>query len=137
MKTTIVGYLIALLLAVSPATAADKAPRIVVSGPIIVAFFSPNSDAHDADANEALADFQLYASQVRSPLEQRGIEFRQVSAREFTIVDGKTERAFKPTSTQVGYYLVAPGRTPRVEYGVLTDTDLLQIANEYFGTHSH
>jgi hypothetical protein len=28
---------------------------------------------------------------------------------------------------------VAPGKKPRVEYGVMADADLLQVANEYFG----
>jgi hypothetical protein len=47
---------------------------------------------------------------------------------------GKAATTFKPTKVDVGYYLVAPGRKPRVEYGVMTDADLLQVADEYFGT---
>ncbi len=27
-----------------------------------------------------------------------------------------------------------PGKKPRIEYGVMTDADLLQVANDYFGT---
>jgi len=33
----------------------------------------------------------------------------------------------------VGYYYIAPGRKPRLEYGVATDLDILQIASDYFG----
>jgi hypothetical protein len=40
---------------------------------------------------------------------------------------------FRPGKVGVGYYLVAPGKDPRVEYGVMTDADLLQLAKEYFG----
>jgi len=34
---------------------------------------------------------------------------------------------------KVGYYYIAPGRKPRLEYGVATDLDILQIASDYFG----
>jgi hypothetical protein len=37
---------------------------------------------------------------------------------------------------KVGYYFIAPGKKPRIEYGVVTDIDLLQIATEYFGVIS-
>jgi hypothetical protein len=32
-----------------------------------------------------------------------------------------------------GYYLVAYGKKPQIEYGVMTDTDLLDLAKQYFG----
>jgi hypothetical protein len=41
--------------------------------------------------------------------------------------------AFRPLKGNVGYHFVVPGRKPRIEYGVMTDADLLQVANEYFG----
>jgi len=31
-------------------------------------------------------------------------------------------------------YLIVPGKKPRIEYGLITDIDLLQVANEHFGT---
>lgn len=34
----------------------------------------------------------------------------------------------------VGYYFISPGKQPRVEYGVMTDDDLLHAAKEHFGT---
>ena len=133
MKTRI---LLALLLATSSLFAADKPPRIVVNGPLIIAFFAPMPNLSEEDENEVLSDFQLYARQVRDPLKQRGIEFQELYVGKFTIVNGKAVTAFNPTRTQVGYYLIAPGRKPRVEYGVMTDVDLLQIADEYFGRPS-
>lgn len=41
---------------------------------------------------------------------------------------------FTPTKEKVGYYLISPGKKPRIEYGVMTDTDLLQVAKDYFGS---
>ena len=123
--------------AMMPLQSAQKSPIFDVHGPTIVAFFAPVTEAElskDGDTNEALADFQFYAGTVREPLKQRGVDFHEVYARSFTIRIGKAATTFKPTKVDVGYYLVAPGRKPRVEYGVMTDADLLQIADEYFGT---
>jgi len=32
----------------------------------------------------------------------------------------------------VGYYFIAPGKAPHIEYGVLTDVDIVQAAAAYF-----
>jgi uncharacterized protein YecT (DUF1311 family) len=116
--------------------AAEKQPVVVVAGPSIVAFF-PVTKAElqkDADANEALADFQLYAQQVREPLKKIGIEFSEVYARSFRVRIGQEVTVFTPTKENVGYYLIVPGKKPRIEYGVMTNTDLLQVAKDYFGS---
>ena len=89
----------------------------------------------DPDANEALADFQLYAESLRAPLRKAGIEFHELYANSFQLRDGKRLTTFRPIKANVGYYLVAPGKKPRIEYGVMTDSDLLQVANKYFGIH--
>lgn len=133
MKTR---FLLALLFTASLLAASDNPPRIVVNRPLIIAFFAPMPSLSAEDENEVLSDFQLYARQVREPLKQRGIEFQELYVDSFTIVNGKTVTSFKPAKTQVGYYLIAPGRKPRIEYGVTTDVDLLQIADEYFGKHA-
>lgn len=53
--------------------AAEKQPVVVVAGPIVVAFFlvTKTELQQDADTNEALADFQFYAKEVREPLEKK------------------------------------------------------------------
>lgn len=117
------------------ASAGEKQARIVVTHPTIIAFFGHDPSLTEDDANEVLSDFQLYAQRAHDPLTQRGIELRVVDASEFNVVVGKTVTAFKAAKVQVGYYLIAPGRKPRVEYGVTTDTDLLQLADEYFGAN--
>jgi len=111
-------------------------PPIVITRPTIVAFFPPvNSDASDSDTNEALADFQIYTARVRRPLRSRGIEFRELYVHSLRIRVGTSVSTFRP-KVYVGYYFIAPGRKPRVEYGVHTDDELLEIANEYFRNSS-
>jgi hypothetical protein len=114
----------------------DKQPIVIVQGPTIVAFFKPVPPARlkaDPDANEALSDFQLYAKNVRGPLEKAGIEFHELYADSFRLRVENELITFRPDKMGVGYYLVAPARKPRIEYGVMTDSDLLQLAKEYFG----
>ena len=109
---------------------------MVVAGPTIVAFFpATKAELHkDADTNEALADFQFYGKQVREPLKKAGIDFQEVYAQSFRVRIGQEGTVFRPAKRNVGYYLIVPGKKPRIEYGVMTNTDLLQVANEYFGT---
>jgi hypothetical protein len=125
---------------ISPVSAAEKPPLVAVGGRTIVAFFAPVTDAElqkDADTNEALADFQLYATRVREPLKKAGVDFHELYTHAFRVRVGKAVTTFRPVKVDVGYYFIVPGKEPRIEYGVMTDADLLQVANEYFGaTHS-
>jgi hypothetical protein len=138
LSTTIVCFALYVITSSVAAGSADKHPVIVVRGPTVVAFFEPVPQTKlekDPGANEALADFQLYARSVREPLRKAGVEFHEVYSRSFQLREGKRLTTFRPAKAKVGYYLIAPGRKPRVEYGVLTDADLLQTANEYFAIH--
>jgi hypothetical protein len=122
-----------------PVSAAENPPLVVAEGRTIVAFFPPVNDAElqkDADTNEALADFQLYATHVREPLKNAGIEFRELYTHFFRVRVGKVVTTFRPAKADIGYYLVVPGKKPRIEYGVMTDADLLHVANDYFGTQA-
>lgn len=111
-------------------------PVFVVRQPTILAFFPPVTSKEldqDPDTNEALSDFQLYANQVRGPLSKLGVDFQQVYARSFRVINAGRTTTFHPAGTKVGYYFVAPGRKPRIEYGVETDLDILQVAKDHFG----
>src|SRR4051812_37099314 len=117
--------------------AAETPSIIAVKGPTVVAFFPPVTKAElekDPDTNEALADFQTYAARVREPFKKSGIELHEVYTHSFQLRMGNTVTRFHPTKEQIGYYFVAPGKKPRIEYGVLTHVDLLDIAHEDFGT---
>lgn len=120
---------------VSFAQSATKKPSFDIHRPTVVAFFSPvtKSDLNGSETNESLSDFQFYAGNVRLPLEKAGVDFHVVYAPSFQIRINTKTTTFRPTQAKVGYYIAAPGKRPRIEYGVMTDTDLLQVADKYFG----
>lgn len=107
-----------------------------IAKPTILAFFAPVSpilpkkDA--ADSNEALSDFQFYGRQVLKPLAKIGVDYKEIYASRFVVRLGDTPTTFRPAKG-VGYYFVAPGKKPCVEYGVMTDSDLLHAAHNCFG----
>ena len=127
---------VALLFALVTSQGAPADPATVSVGrPTIIAFFAPMSEADlkaDPDANEALADFQFYASHVREPLRKAGINFHELHVRSFQVQIGSQITTFLP-DVKVGYYLIAPSKKPRVEYGVMSASDLMEIASAYFG----
>jgi len=100
-----------------------------------VAFFPPvaQTDMNDGETNEALDDFQFYAERSNAQLAKAAVEFHEVFAHSFRVRLGTKTITFHPGKVGVGYYLVAPGKKPCVRYGVMTDTDLLQLADKYFG----
>jgi len=114
---------------------AQNTPTFDVRRATVIAFFAVTQSelSKDSDTNEALDDFQFYATKVKQPLEKAGVDFREVYVHAFRVRLGKTVTTFRPVKVDVGYYFVAPGKKPRIEYGVMTDVDLLQVANEYFG----
>jgi hypothetical protein len=128
------GVIVVSVLVDAAASPATKPPAFVVRGPTIVAFFPPvrHEDLNDSDTNEELSDFQVYAGRAQEPLRKAGIEFHVVYSRSFRIRVGTKSTIFRPGKIELGYYFVAPGKTPRVEYGVLSDGDILEIAKEYF-----
>jgi hypothetical protein len=124
-----------LLLLCRPLGAAPKEKLVVINRPTVVAFFQPVTDAelsNDPDTNESLSDFQFYAATVREKLHDKGIDFEVIYASSFAVKSGAKTTTFHPQKAAVGYYFVAPGKSPRVEYGVMTDADILQVAAEYF-----
>lgn len=126
-----------LLLAYGTSVLGQKTPvpTFVIERPTIIAFCRPVSDEEmdkNPDANEVLGDFQLYASRVSRPLKEAGISFEVASAVRFRVKDGKAVRSFNTGKIGVGYYFIAPGKEPHVEYGVETDPDILEAARKYF-----
>jgi hypothetical protein len=89
---------------------------------------------NDPDSNESLADFQYYAGQAKAPLLKKGVKFYVTYSHSFSIHVGSDISLFRPGKVEVGYYFISPGRKPRIEYGVVTDLDLLAISKEYFSS---
>ena len=114
--------------------AANPGPQPVfeVRNPTVVAFFVEDAQS-EIGSDESAADFKRYAARVAEPLRKLGIEFRQTYASSFCVRIDDTSVVFRPKEIKAGYYLIAPGKKARIEYGVLTDHDLLQIARQYFG----
>ena len=116
--------------------AAKPVPIFVIHGPTIVAFF-PSVTAKDLDSdqntNEALSDFQFYIDKAGDSLHKAGIEFQEAYAHSFRLRCGNTVRTFRISKIGVGYYFIAPGKEPYIEYGVMTDVDILDAARKYFG----
>jgi hypothetical protein len=125
----------ALVLFCGPIVAAPKQRVVIVNGPTVVAFFPPVTGAelsNEPDTNEGLTDFRYYAARVRERAGKLGIDFEEIEASSFSVKCGAKTIVFRPNKTKAGYYFVAPGKSPRVEYGVMTDADILHIAAEYF-----
>ena len=128
---------VAILLTIWTAYAREshETPTFDIDRPTILAFFRPSSHMNEtgSSANDSLSDFQAYLRKADVPLQSAGIDVHQVFARSFRIrVDGRTT-TFQTKKAGVGYYLVAPVKKPRIEYGVMTDVDLVRVAGEYFG----
>jgi hypothetical protein len=120
-----------------PVRAAQIPKVVTVSGPTVIAFFPPVTEkdlSQAPDTNESLSDFQFYVQRVRGELHDAGIDFQEIYASSFSLRFGAKTKRFHPRKTQVGYYFVAPGKSPHVEYGVMTDADILQAAKKYFST---
>ena len=112
----------------------SQVPVLEIHGATIIAFFPPGSNRGGSDdANEALSDFQFYANRVKKPLSGMGVDFKELYVRSFRVHLGKGALIFHPKE-DVGYYLIAPGKRPHVEYGVMTDADLMLVAKRYFGS---
>ena|GEM_PF-2345384 len=128
--------LLALPLSIFPQSTGPKRLTINVNGPTIVAFSPPVSQSDidtDKDGiNEALDDFQFYESAAHKPLVDAGIRFTDICARSFYVQDGKRQLTFRSRKVEIGYYFIAPGRTPHIEYGVMTDRQILDAARAYF-----
>jgi hypothetical protein len=88
--------------------------------------------SRDPDLNESLSDFQFSAHSVGGKLHDAGIDFQVIYASSFGIKCGGKTKTFHPQKTEVGYYFVEPGKSPHVEYGVMTDADISLMAKKYF-----
>lgn len=115
--------------------ATQKQEVIVVDRPTVVAFFPPVNDAEltkNPDMNETLSDFQNYTRVTRERLEPLGIQFKEIYSTSFVLqVHGKTKR-IRTKKAQVGYYFVAPDKSPRILEGVVAQDVILRIASDYF-----
>jgi hypothetical protein len=136
-RLTTFAALLAVLLAVAPAFAktSHTDSAIAIVRPTVIAFYPSEAKVagKDDDANSSLSDFQLYTASAEQRLQTTNVAVETVFTRSFEVVqDGKT-LTFRPARAAPGYYFAMPGKKPRIEYGVMTDADILRTAQEYFG----
>jgi len=132
-----IAWLVALWCGAGSAqNAAKPVPVFTIHSPTIVAFY-PHFTQEDIDKGEgeaaAMDDFGFYASEVGKRLKDAGIDFLPEEARSFKVRVGTKVHFFPGGKVDIGYYFIAPGKKPHVEYGVMTDTGLLEVARKYFG----
>lgn len=102
---------------------------IVVSGPTVIAFFMAGRSRELSRA--ARADFERYAARAAPALKEAGIEFHTLfPKRSIEILTQGHTRVLKPRFGAGYYFLTADGES-RIEYGIKTDTDLLQHARQH------
>jgi hypothetical protein len=110
-------------------------PVFVIHQPTIIAFY-PHYTQDELDKGEgdaaAMDDFSFYAYKADKRLHKAEIDFRFVEARSFKVRVETKVHYFQGGKIDIGYYFIAPGKEPHVEYGVMTDEDLFDAARKYF-----
>ncbi|QWV92374.1 hypothetical protein KP004_14315 [Geomonas oryzisoli] len=127
---------ISFVIMASPAYTAEKMPVITVSGPTLIAFFAPVTQEEvekSGDTSEVLNDFQWHLREVKQKLQKAGISVHEIYVRKFAVVTDNKRKVFKPGKIDVGYYFVKPGKVPKVEYGVMSNVDIVDASGVYFG----
>jgi len=129
-------FLLLLCLAAPLGSAAEQQTRFVITRPTLISFVLDFTDKQtETEGNEALADFEFYLPGAEDALQKAGVEVHQVfHVKSFQVKSGSRWRTFAPRKVTIGYYFIAPGREPRIEYGVEDTETILDIARRYFPT---
>ena len=109
-----------------PTAAIDSATLIDFS-----AYISEEDLKKDPAAKQAYTDFDKYRTAMVPALRKLGIVVLGFGSSTFHVQRGAQHTTFKGEKP-IGYYFAAPGREPRIVYGVHTDAEILAIAREYF-----
>jgi hypothetical protein len=111
---------------------------VLVQGPVLVAFY-PAASQEAVDSSEDLAtvidDFSYHLSTAMDSLRALGITVTERPVGQIRLSEGGRAREFLPAkdSADVGYLFVIPGQPDRVQYGVMTNSDLVDAARHYLG----
>jgi hypothetical protein len=135
--TSAVAWL-TILLVVNPApcrTSRKPAP-LDIDRPTVIAFYPSDAKVNgkDDDADSSLSDFQLYTASAQQHLQNTNVHVETVFTRSFQILLDSKVITFHSPKAEPGYYFAMPGKKPRIEYGVMNDSDIVRVAQEYFGT---
>ena len=112
--------------------ASTKGVRVAVAGPTIVAFFVASPGDSDS---ESLSDFEFYLGKVAPDLDNAGVKLVVAFADTLYLTwpDGRKQVVSTRDSIGVGYGFTDRRRPLAMEYGVMTDIDLLCEATRRLG----
>lgn len=109
----------------------------IIREPTVVVFWLPASDTlAGGDGADLLDDFRYYTAAVASGLEDRGIKLVATNADTIVVeAEGAPRRVIMVAGLDYpfGYVLIDPGYAEEIFTGVLTDEELLDEADSYFG----
>jgi len=116
--------------------AAKGVPVIQVKGPTIITHFKEISEEElnkgEGDA-EAADDYSYYLYKAEKRFKASGIVLRSILGTRFRVKAGDKLLDFSDDEVGVGYYFIMPGKDAEAEKGVMTDEDLIETAQKYFG----
>ena len=140
------GFLLLPLLVFSPAgacrttdagRAGSPSAAPVIREPTLVAFTLPASDTLEAgEARAALDEFRSYTAVVVPLLAEEGIAFHATTADSIIIERSDGIRRvvmLRGLDYPYGYVLIEPGYAESILTGVLTDSELVDEVDWYFG----
>jgi hypothetical protein len=110
--------------------------QVAVDGPTLIAFYPAVTQAQ-VDSSEELAtvfdDFSYHLSSAADSLRALGLTVKERPLGEIRVVEAGRQWQFLPAkdSAEFGYLFLAPGRTQRVYYSVMSNTDLVETAHEF------
>ncbi len=126
--------LLVLLVAVLIATGTEQQQtKFIITKPTLISFFLDFTDKQvEEEGNEALADFVFYLPYAEDKLRAVGVQVYSVfKVKSFQVKVGHRWRTVRPR-VSVGYYFIAPGREPEIEFGVEDTGSILDLARKYF-----
>jgi hypothetical protein len=107
-----------------------------IASPTVVAFFNYASvQPNDPNLPDVIEDFRLTVQRLRERLDDSVIAVHECYQSWFEVnVPGKALQHFTVGPEGAGYYLVSPAVPAKVEYGVMTDEDVINLMRQHFGT---
>jgi hypothetical protein len=113
--------------------AEQQQTKFVITKPTLISFFLEYTDKQvEEEGSEALADFVFYLPYAEDKLRGAGVEVHAVfKVRSFEVKVGRRWRTVRPR-VSVGYYFIAPGREPEIDFGVEDTGSIIDLARKYF-----
>jgi hypothetical protein len=115
------------------AGAEPQQTKFVITQPTLISFFLDYTDKQvKEEGDEALADFVFYLPYAEEKLRGAGVEVHAVfKVKSFRVKVGRRWQTVRPRAS-IGYYFIAPGREPEIEFGVEDTGNILDLARKYF-----